>query len=111
MRFGSKATDTRQDRSRPRSGVSPSNIQSDWLERAVKLPGRAMHLAVVLQHLASVQQARCVSLDNGTCLRFGIARNSKYRALQWLEKAGLVTVTRKLGRSPIVTILHRAGGG
>jgi hypothetical protein len=68
-----------------------------------------MHLAVVLQYLATAQQARRVSLDNATCLRFGITRNAKYRALRSLEIAGLVTFTRKLGRSPMVTILHADG--
>jgi hypothetical protein len=106
VRLPSKASDTRQDRSRPISGVSPPRTQSYWLERAAKLPGKAIHVAVVLQHLAGVRRARRVPLDNVTCLRFGITRNAKYRALVCLESAGLISVSRKLGRSPIVTILQ-----
>jgi hypothetical protein len=40
--------------------------------------------------------------------RFGLDRNAKYRALTWLEDAGLVSVERKLGRAPVVTILSPA---
>jgi hypothetical protein len=44
-------------------------------------------------------------LSNVSGHRFGLDRNAKYRALAWLERAGLVTVERKLGRAPVVTIL------
>jgi hypothetical protein len=48
-------------------------------------------------------------LGNLACQRFGLNRNAKYRALRSLENAGLVDVERKLGRSPVVTILDGAG--
>jgi len=70
-----------------------------------------MHLAVLLLHLASVQQSRRVSIENVTCLRFGITRNAKYRALGRLERAGLIAAKRKLGRSPIVAILQGSDVG
>jgi hypothetical protein len=38
-------------------------------------------------------------------------RNAKYRGLAWLEQAGLVTVERKIGRPPMVTIMDVGGGG
>jgi hypothetical protein len=44
-------------------------------------------------------------LSNRASQRFGIDRNAKYRALGWLERAGLVIVERQLGRAPVVTIL------
>jgi hypothetical protein len=43
-------------------------------------------------------------LSNIASQRFGIDRNAKYRALIWLERAGLVSVERGLGRAPMVTI-------
>lgn len=46
-----------------------------------------------------------ISVGNIDALGFGIDRNAKYRALVWLEDAGLVSVERKLGRSPMVTLL------
>ena len=82
-----------------------SSISIAWLEAAAKLPGKSMHLAVVLLRIASVEQTRRVALSNLACERFGLNRNAKYRALLSLEHAALITVERKLGRSPIVTIL------
>ena len=42
-----------------------------------------------------------VPLSNVAGLPFGLDRNAKYRALQWLEDAGLICVERKLGWSPV----------
>ena len=50
-----------------------------------------------------------VYLNNILCLRFGVDRNAKYRALVSLEGAGLIVVKRKRGRSPLVTILNEGG--
>jgi hypothetical protein len=83
-------------------------FRSDWLQRAARLPGKSMHLAVVLLLIAIAQKTRCVVLGNLACKRFGLNRNAKYRALCSLESAGLVAIQRKLGRSPIVTILDRS---
>ena len=76
-----------------------------WLEAAAKLPGKSMHLAIALLRIATVEQTRRVSLSNLACERFGLNRNAKYRALRSLENGGLIAVERKLGQSPIVTIL------
>jgi hypothetical protein len=77
---------------------------SDWLERAARLPGKSMHLAVVLLRIVGAEPTHRVELSNLACERFGLNRNAKYRALRSLEDAGLIAVRRKLGRSPIVTI-------
>ena len=82
---------------------------SHWLERAARLPGKSMQAAVVLQLIAAAQETHRVVLGNLACQRFGLNRNAKYRALRSLENAGLVDVERKLGRSPVVTILDGAG--
>ena len=75
-----------------------------WLEVAAKLPGKSLHLAVVLLHLAAIDQTRRVVVSNLACERFGLNRNAKYRALRSMQNAGLITAERKLGRSPIVMI-------
>ena len=76
-----------------------------WLVRAAHLPGRTLHLALALRLLALSQHTLQVRLGNIASLQFGLDRNAKYRALACLEAARLVTVSRKLGRSPTVTIL------
>jgi len=81
------------------------DIGEEWLARAARLPGKSLHLAIGLQHIASTQNCRQVVLSNLASRRFGLDRNAKYRALSWLEGARLVAVERRFGRSPLVTIL------
>lgn len=76
-----------------------------WLETAAALPGRSLHAGIALWYAAGLMRSTSVPLSNISGLRFGLDRNAKYRALDWLEKAGLVVVERKLGRAPMVTIV------
>jgi hypothetical protein len=87
--------------------VEPIPVQ--WLEAAAKLPGRSLHVGLVLWYAAGWAQSASVHLSNVLCLRFGVDRNAKYRALFCLEDAGLIGVSRKRGRSPLVTILDVGG--
>ena len=63
-----------------------------------------MHVGIALWFLGGLHKSRTVSLSNIASLRFGLDRNSKYRALAWLEEARLIRVERTLGRAPIVTL-------
>jgi hypothetical protein len=78
-----------------------------WLEAAARLPGKSLHTGVALWYAAGQVQSESIPLSNVSSHRFGLDRNAKYRALEWLEKAGLIQVKRKLGCSPMVTILSR----
>ena len=77
-----------------------------WLEAAARLPGKSLHAGIALWYAAGLARSASVPLSNIAGLRFGLDRNAKYRALDWLEGAGLIIVERKLGRAPVVTILH-----
>jgi hypothetical protein len=77
-----------------------------WLEAAARLPGRSLHAGLALWYAAGLTRSAVVPLSNLSGVRFGLDRNAKYRALEWLEGAGLVKVERKLGRAPVVTILQ-----
>ena len=79
-------------------------IPLNWLSTAATLPGRSLHVGVALWLEAGLRNSAVVPLSNITGRHFGLDRNAKYRALAWLESAGLVTVERKLGRAPMVTI-------
>jgi DNA-binding transcriptional ArsR family regulator len=83
-----------------------SSLLLDWLMMAAQLPGRSLHVAVALWAVGELQNTRVVALTNITSLRFGLDRNTKYRALAWLEEAGLISVERKAGRAPMATILE-----
>jgi|RhiMetdeSRZDD1v2_1073273.scaffolds.fasta_scaffold814160_3 hypothetical protein len=80
-----------------------------WLLTAARLPGRALHVAIALWYAAQVSREPSVHLSNTLCERFGLDRNAKYRGLDLLEATGLVSVERKRGRSPTVTILDCNG--
>ena len=84
-------------------------IPLDWLSIAARLPGKSLHAGIALWFAAGLVKSASVPLSNISGLRFGLDRNAKYRALTWLEGAGLVSVKRKLGRSPVVTILDTGG--
>lgn len=79
-------------------------IPLDWLEIASRLPGRSLHVGIALWFLGGMHKSRVIPLSNHTSRRFGLDRNSKYRGLDWLEQAGLISVKRTSGCAPIVTI-------
>ena len=81
-------------------------VPLDWLQRAARLPGKSLHAGIALWYAAGLLKSASVPLSNIVGLGFGIDRNAKYRALDWLEAAGLIKVDRKLGRAPIVTLLN-----
>jgi DNA-binding transcriptional ArsR family regulator len=78
---------------------------SDWLSAAARLPGKSFLVVVALCLAAERNQSRVVSLSNVAVQHLGLDRSAKYRALAWLEQAGLIAVQRKLGRPPIITLL------
>jgi hypothetical protein len=97
---------------RPRAGEKflKGPIPLDWLSTAARLPGKSLHVAIAIWFTASLAKSATVPLSNIAGLPFGLDRNAKYRALQWLEEAGLISVERKLGRAPVVTLLELKSG-
>lgn len=81
-------------------------IPLNWLSHAATLPGRSLHVAIAVWFVAGLKKARIVPISNITALQFGLDRNAKYRGLEWLEDAELISVERRAGRAPIVTILE-----
>ena len=77
-----------------------------WLKSAARLPGKSLHVGIALWHAVGRLRSHQVSLSNIDARGFGLDRNAKYRALQWLEAAGLISVKRKLGQTPIVTVVQ-----
>ena len=81
-------------------------IPWDWLVRAARLPGHALHVGVALWHLSGLhRQAAQVVLHSAVLRELGIARTTAYRALIALEDAALIVVERHPGRLPRVTLL------
>jgi hypothetical protein len=46
-----------------------------------------------------------MKVTNQTCMKWGVCGNSKNTALRLMEKAGLIRLDLKRGRSPVVKII------
>lgn len=82
-------------------------VPMPWLQIAMKLPGKAIHLGVYLWHLAGMRGPAGLVLNLSGLAAYGVDRWAASRALAELEGAKLVQVTRGRGRSPRVTILSQ----
>ncbi len=72
-----------------------------WVEVAATLPGKALAVALVIWREAGCRNERTVPL-NLSAVR--MPRRTAQRALQTLERAGLVGVAHRSGRPPLVTL-------
>jgi hypothetical protein len=82
-----------------------------WVEhlRSVKA-GSTWHLAHVLLYEHWRTGGKPIVLSNVAMREEGIKPRSKSRGLVELTKLGLITVERKTGRSPRITVHHATAG-
>jgi hypothetical protein len=78
-----------------------------WRERLGGAPGHTILVALDLLYLGWKGKGAPVKLANGMLRLDGISRQSKWRALNDLERRGLVSVQRRANRSPLVHLSHR----
>jgi len=72
---------------------------------ASNLPGKALAVWLLILFWSGVERtSQDIPIRPGTIERFGISRQSSYRALAALERAGLISVDRQRGRAALVTI-------
>jgi len=80
----------------------------NWLARAACCRGKALHVAIILCYRAGLLKSDTIKVPGWTAKKFGLDCHAKTRALKALEQAGLVSITRRQGCSPQVTLLeHR----
>jgi hypothetical protein len=78
-----------------------------WAEQAAQATDtRKAMVWVWLMRLNFETRSKTFSLPNARLLKCGVSRFTKGRALQELEAAGLIRVSRKPGKSPVVTLLY-----
>lgn len=75
-----------------------------WLSTAARLPGCALHVAIAIHFLNGFKQTGTVKLSPSVCRELGLKRHTVYRAIDELKEAGLISVIRRKGCSPIVTL-------
>jgi DNA-binding transcriptional ArsR family regulator len=81
-------------------------IPWSWWLPASRLPGKSLQVASVCWLLAGWCRSADFELALDGWAEFGLSRFSASRGLDELERAGLVSVTNRSGRSPVVTILE-----
>jgi hypothetical protein len=80
-------------------------VSLGWITSAAQLAGKALQVALLLAHRAGVTGRSEVVLSLRDWKMMGVAKDGRARALSRLEEAGLVDVSVRPGRSPVVTLL------
>jgi hypothetical protein len=97
------------------TGIKPKQRQADpfvkvplrWAAKAAKATKTPKALVWVwLLHTSWKTKRTTFPFPNGKLKGDGVARFTKHRALQELEAAGLITVERRHGKTPIVTLVN-----
>jgi hypothetical protein len=85
-------------------------IPWSWWLPASRLPGKSLHVGAACWLLAGWERSGVFELALDGWADLGLSRFSASRGLDELERAKLVSVARRPGRSPIVTILDVGAG-
>jgi hypothetical protein len=79
-------------------------IPGDWLERAARLPGKTLHVALAVWFAAGRSKRRTVKLTPEVLAMLGVDRHTGRRAVDRMAAAGLVSADCRRGRCPVVTL-------
>jgi hypothetical protein len=66
---------------------------------AARLPGHALAVFLSIHHRLALTRSGSTTLPKGLLAELGVSRDTKSRALRELERASLIIVTRKVGRT------------
>ena len=83
-------------------------IPLGWLISAGQLPGRALHVGIMLWFLAGIRGTTEITIPTQLHNAFGLDRHAVRRGVLSLEKANLVVVIRASGRKPRITLTAQA---
>jgi hypothetical protein len=76
-----------------------------WAEQAAQATRTPKAMVWVwLLHLSWAEHSNTFRLPSQRLRLRGVSRDVKLRALQDLERAGLIRVSREMGKSPVVTL-------
>ena len=106
--MGEKEIETawvRKQRRRSIARFLKGPIKLDLLQRAGRLPGKALAVLLAVRHRADLQGALDVTLPTEFLVAWGVSRDAKRRALAALEEEGLIRIVdRQPGHSTRVTL-------
>lgn len=78
----------------------------NWFISAQGLPGKAGAIGLAIWYLVGLQNSRTIKVNAQVEKVAGCSRKGLYAALVALEEAGLISVVRKAGARPTVTVLN-----
>ncbi len=79
-----------------------------WLQQAMNLKGKALHVALLLWREAGMTGKRTIGFNQSAQVENGVLLDAARKGLRALQLAGLVTVTHYNGRALEVTLLETA---
>lgn len=97
---------SRPPRHRPRERFLKGPIPWAWLDRAGRLPGKALAVGLVLWQLAGMARRRTVHVCLSSLGSLGLNEDSARRGIKALERARLIVVRRRPGRGLDVILLE-----
>ncbi len=81
-------------------------ISMGWIQKAMILPGRSFHVSIELCFWAGINKSEEFKFNPIKMQRNrGLNRHTIYRALNNLERAGLISIKRHRGRAPIIKLV------
>lgn len=83
-------------------------IPLEWLQCAIPQGRKALHVAMAIWYSAGFKKEVTIKLTRKKLKVFGVTTETARTLLHKFEEVGLVSVDRKRGRSPIVTIKSTA---
>ena len=90
---------------RPLQPFIHMNVYLDWVTRVTRIGGKAPSVAFALLFLAGVKKADRFSLTSKVNEIACCERKALYRALAQMESEGLIAISRRQGRKPIVQLI------
>ncbi len=91
-----------------RASVRPFIVATslEWETAAARLPGKALHVARALRYISGLSKTSTgIKMQSKVLALFGVSHKAYNRCLRLLEKAGLVTVERFPGQTPLVSLV------
>jgi hypothetical protein len=86
-----------------------ASIPLQWIQTATRLPGKSLHVAVVIWYHWRCGKRAEVALTRAKLEAFGVNRKRTRESLDRLESAGLISVRRQGRQAPRI-LVHEKGG-
>lgn len=75
------------------------------VSQSARLPGKSMQVAFALLYLAGLRRVKTFKLTGKALDLLGVGPKAAAKALTNLEAAGMITVQRRRGARPVITLL------